>query len=171
MKVNWEEQPWQCEASTTQLLPRSDGFAGKPIFSNILLLSSIEVQKLSESNKPNKSYLQIAYRFIESDCGFCLTSRIQGDENWNGMVLEKKRCWHDDRWGRDLGVVHVDDERNVNTASFWILSGRVYLSLHQRHWTGIASDKHISCSPIERPSAQPICGLFRYEWPLFMLSS
>ena len=57
MKVNWEEQPWQCEASTTQLLPRSDGFAGKPIFSNILLLSSIEVQKLSESNKPDKSYL------------------------------------------------------------------------------------------------------------------
>ena len=35
MKVNWELHPWQCEASTTQLLPLSAGFAGNPIFSNI----------------------------------------------------------------------------------------------------------------------------------------
>lgn len=37
MKVNWEEQPWQCEASATQLFPRSEGFGGNPIFSSILL--------------------------------------------------------------------------------------------------------------------------------------
>ena len=35
MKVNWEEHPWQWEASTTQLFPLRDGFGGNPIFSNI----------------------------------------------------------------------------------------------------------------------------------------
>lgn len=41
MKVNWEEQPWQCEESTTQVFPLRDGFGGNPIFSNILFLLPI----------------------------------------------------------------------------------------------------------------------------------
>jgi len=34
-KENWTEQPWQWDASTTQLAPRIDGFGGNPIFSNM----------------------------------------------------------------------------------------------------------------------------------------
>lgn len=37
MKVNWEEHPWQCEASATQSFPLNDGLAGNLIFSNISL--------------------------------------------------------------------------------------------------------------------------------------
>jgi hypothetical protein len=34
-KENWTEQPWQWDASTTQLAPRIEGFGGNPIFSNM----------------------------------------------------------------------------------------------------------------------------------------
>ena len=34
-KENWAEQPWQLDASSTQVAPRMDGFGGNPIFSNI----------------------------------------------------------------------------------------------------------------------------------------
>jgi hypothetical protein len=36
MKVKFAEHPWQLDASTTQLFPRSEGFDGKPIFSNMV---------------------------------------------------------------------------------------------------------------------------------------
>jgi len=34
-KENWTEQPWQWDASTTQVAPRIDGFGGNPIFSSM----------------------------------------------------------------------------------------------------------------------------------------
>lgn len=34
-KENWAAQPWQLEASSTQVAPRIDGLGGNPIFSNI----------------------------------------------------------------------------------------------------------------------------------------
>jgi hypothetical protein len=44
MKVKFAEHPWQLDASTTQLFPRSEGFDGKPIFSNMVNSVIFEVE-------------------------------------------------------------------------------------------------------------------------------
>lgn len=57
MKVNWEVHPWQCEASTTQLFPRSDGFAGNPIFSNISICEIDQNENKANKNQSNTVWL------------------------------------------------------------------------------------------------------------------
>lgn len=51
MKENWEEHPWQCVASITQLFPLSDGFGGNPIFSNIFIDETRNLETKRRGNR------------------------------------------------------------------------------------------------------------------------
>lgn len=61
IKVNWHEQPWQWDPSTTQFPRRIEGFTGKPIFSNVFLVQQttkgLQV-KITEPLSFNVNYFQ-----------------------------------------------------------------------------------------------------------------
>jgi hypothetical protein len=51
-KENWAEQPWQWDASTTQVAPRKDGLGGSPIFSSMAGSAKKPAPTLKSRTKP-----------------------------------------------------------------------------------------------------------------------